>query len=358
MRKITDRDIYVKIKEIADLHSYDEDTIALLCATVPTMVKYYGEEHADRIFETLTEVPIELGGLGRNAADAAKEQNQPGVTYTWIGEEESPEAAGAVLTLAAGVYASKPILEEQNGSFVVAGKSRTIFVNKSENASYMMGTFIHEVSHAIKSQVNEFSLEEDKDGKTILTTRCGLQQIRSYIYKDENEALVVADFQNDNLGIEEGINAWDELQMMNIILSNNISPATPKAREMVEVAKKSTGGEYKLGGYVALSKIAGTLLRECGYEADIRGDQFNATNNFESKFDEQAAQNGTSTFETLNNYIDKEVKLSYETFNSLFSDNLDEIVSKRKENIQKIRAILNATKAETSPRKDVGYDSV
>lgn len=158
---------------------------------------------------------------------------------------------------------------------------------------------------------------KNENGENILVTRSGLSVVFSSVYM-ENEKIVVEDIQENNVGLEEGINTYDENNIMNKILSlpiGEIPVSCIKLRESLVLPKGKS--DYVSSGYRQEAICAEKLLTKCKLGQTVREDQFKGTNNCEKKYN-YIVSSPQNSWKTLNSKLDTSVKHTYSRYQHMF----------------------------------------
>lgn len=293
---------------------YNADIADMLRLSFPIMVEYYGHEYKDILFDVLRQVSIEMPKDNENMYDIVTKY-----TPSNIEKKSQISAVGdSELKRAAGVHFASPIFSVENGKIQLVGKSEVVSVLGSTNKLETLATFIHELSHAFKSNQNGMNLMQNEDGTNTLITRSGISVVYSRVYM-ENGKIVVEDIQENNVGLEEGINTYDENNIMNRILSLPISQIPTSCRELRESLVLPEGKDsYVSSGYRQETICADKLLTKCKLGQTVRQDQFIGTSNCEQRYN-SIVDNPENSWKTLNSKVDLSVQHTYARYQHIFN---------------------------------------
>lgn len=326
-----------ELETIISEKKYDEDIADMLRLSFPIMVEYYGHEYKDILFDVLRQVSIEMPKDNENMYDIVAKH-----TPTNIEKKSKISAVGdGELKRAAGVHSAIPVFSVGNGEIHLVGKSEVVSVLGSSNKLESLATFIHELSHAFKSSQNSMNLIQNENGENILITRSGVSVVYSSVYM-ENEKVVVEDIQENNVGLEEGINTYDENNIMNRILSLPINEVPESCKTLRESLILPEGkNSYVSGGYRQETICADKLLNKCKLAQTVRQDQFMGTNNCEQKYN-SIVENPQNSWEILNSKIDLAVQHTYARYQHIFDSGwFEEHKSEIIGNLQNIHDLLD-----------------
>ena len=326
-----------ELETIISEKEYDADVADMLRLSFPIMVEYYGHEYKDILFDALRKISIEIPKDNENMYDI--------VTRHYPDYIEKKSKISAVndgeLKRAAGVHSTFPIFSVENGEICLLGKSEIVSILVSSNKLETLATFVHELSHAFKSYQNSMNLIQNENGENILVSRSGISNVYSSVYM-ENGKIVVEDIQEENVGLEEGINTYDENKIMNRILSIPVTEIPESCRKLRESLILPEGkNSYVSGGYRQETICADKLLNKCKLEQTVRKDQFMGTNNCEHIYN-YIVSSPQNSWKILNSKIDLAVQHTYARYQHVFdSEWFEEHKSEIIENLQNIHDLLD-----------------
>lgn len=326
-----------ELEAIISEKKYDEKIANLLRLSFPIMIEYYGHEYKDILFDVLKQVTIEIPQNDENIYDVVK-RHTPANT-----EMKSKTTAVGISELkkSAGINYVFPIFSEENGIISLNGKHEIVSLLDSPNKPEMLATFVHELSHAFKSNKNSMRLIQNENGENILITRTGISTLQSKVYMQDGK-IIIEDIDEKNIGLEEGINTYDENNIMNRILSIPINDIPESCREFRKSLILPKGrSTYVSSGYRQETICADKLLNKCKLGQTIKQDQFMGTNNSEQIYN-SVAKSPENSWENLNSKMDLLVKHTYERYKHAldldwFEKNKSEIIG----NLQGIHDFLN-----------------
>lgn len=321
-------------KELEDIikeKACPTDVSNMLRLVFPVMIEYYGSEYKDVLLNTLKEIKIKKPSdhesmydiVVRHTPDNLEERSQT----TAVSESE--------LKKASGVHSLVPILEIIDGQIVLVGKSEVVSVKESNDTLDNLASWVHELSHAIKSNQNSMSLLQDDQGNQILVKRSGLSVVYSKVYV-EGEKIIVEDIKEMNIGLEEGINTFDENAIINKILTLPKDQIPYECQDLINSLELPTSKtEYASSGYVQETLCADKLLNHCGLKSLVRKDQLLGTNQCEQAYN-NLCERSENNWKQLNSKIDLSVKHTYERYKHFgdtnwLSQTIPEIIGNLKE---------------------------
>lgn len=179
-------EVLIKIKE---KFNYSDELMLFIQNIIPIMIEYYGYEYSGKIISGFLNNPIILTdkGIKEELNDVTDEYNTT-----------------------AGVYKSDTIME--NG--VPVNRGRVIVSVESEKLDFSntikIGTLVHELCHMVKSGANL----DVKNNKIIWNN--GLMK-SSGIMRDGS---FIEESYNNGEGLEESLNKFDEINIMNRLYGN------------------------------------------------------------------------------------------------------------------------------------------
>lgn len=339
-----------QLETIISQKQYDSDIADMLRLSFPIMVEYYGHEYKDILFNVLKNVDIEIPKNNENMYDIATKYTPKNI------EKRSKISAVSEgeLKRAEGVHSVSPVFLIENGQIKLAGKSEVVSVKRTSNKLEMLACFVHELSHAFKSNQKSINFMQNENGENILICRSGISVVYSKVY-EENKKVIIEDFKENNIGLEEGINTYDENNIINKILSLPISEVPLSSKSLREELNIPKGKDkYSSSGYVQESTCAEKLLKKCKLEQTVRQDQFLGTNNCEERYNSMT-QNSKNSWKDLNLKVDRSVKHTYERYKHIFEpewfqEHKDEIIG----NLKDINSMLEecATNKENICQKN------
>ncbi len=326
-----------ELEAVISEKEYDTDIANMLRLSFPIMIEYYGHEYKDILFNVLRKINIEKPLENETMYDIVKKNTPSNLKR----KEQIRAVTEDELKGATGVHLSTPILNVKDGKIILNGKSDVISIQTSDDKLDMLATFVHELSHAFKSDQNSINLLQDKDENQILIERSGISVTYSKVYT-EGDTIVIEDLKEKNIGLEEGINTYDENNILNKILSLPASQIPEECQELRSSLKlPDSKSKYSSEGYVQETLCAEKLLTKCGLKQTIRQDQLLGTKNSERKYN-SITLNPNNTWEILNSKIDKSVRHTYERYKNMFDlqwfgEHKDEIIG----NLQDIHSMLD-----------------
>lgn len=326
-----------ELESIISKKAYSTDIANMLRLSFPVMIEYYGHEYKNVLFNVLKEINIEIPEDDKNMYDIVQKYTPPNIeTKSQVSAVNDGE-----LKRASGVHFSTPIFEIIDGKVTLVGKSEVVSVKKESDTLDTLATFVHELSHAFKSSQNSMNLLNDKDGNQILATRSGISVVYSKVYI-ENGTIVIDVIQEKNIGLEEGINTYDENNIINKILSlptNEIPDSCQELKNSLKLLDSET--EYASKGYVQETLCADKLLTKCKLGQAIRQDQFIGSNNCEQIYN-SIVESPQNTWQNLNSKIDLSVKHTYDRYKNIFNPNwFEEHKAEIIGNLQDIHSMLD-----------------
>lgn len=329
-----------ELESVISEKGYTANIANMLRLSFPIMIEHYGHEYKDILFDALKDIDIVIPENGETMYDIVQKYTPSNIDR----RSQISAVNDSELKRAAGVHFLNPILEIVDGKVVLVGKSQVVAVaENSNNKLDELASFVHESGHGFKSNKNSINLLEDEDGNQILITRSGISVVYSKVYI-ENGIIVIEDIQENNIGLEEGLNTYDENCIMNKILSlpsNEIPEGCQQLRNSLTLPDSET--EYASAGYVQETLCADKLLTKCKLEQNIRQDQFIGTSSCESKYDSLTVT-PENTWKNLNSKIDTSVKHTYARYQHMFDPQwFEEHKSEIIGNLQDIHYMLNET---------------
>lgn len=331
-----------KIEKNAEKYGYDQEVKTILKIVIPVVIQYYAEklenyEQAEKlVFDNLENIHIVKSQMG----DSLKEISDTYLPENFEKIEQANIVSEDILNRASGFYASVPEFKKENGEIFIQGIKR-LLVYKSygeKNKEAELGMLIHEMGHSIKGMVKEFNIQK-MDNKTILLERSGLIET-NYEVLNEKDKIILKLISEKNVGIEEGIQALEEEELMNGILYHKTHNKHQLPKECQEYLDLIEIEKYKTKGYSIQKTIASELLKENGLEKAIARQQLLAKGNIEQEYNSKF-ESEENHWQKLNERIDESVRMTYDKFSNIF--NLDQW---KKENGEREKENLNAIGAE------------
>lgn len=297
-----------KIEEIIQKFGYSGILEKKLRAIVPAITQYYGNEKL--VIDTLMNVKIYLAKNYESIYDLSEKLKNNEIVYR---ELDKSAVSDSDMKRASGVFSNIPNITFDNEGNPKLDKYDSYIAVKyydldNEDERISDSTLIHEICHAIKSYNKPYEIDGD-----ILKQRSGLIQTTYKIVR-EDEKIYLDLVEDNNVGIEEGINEYD---------TSNIY-------------KMVTGEENKSGGYVFESEVAKGIMEHLNLKDNIRLAQF-----YPDKIDIQKEYNkvfkdSLDHWNIMNKKFDEVVKIGYDMFANAF--NLEKWLDK---NNLKMKTIQN-----------------
>ena len=130
---------------------------------------------------------------------------------------------------------------------------------------------------------------------------------------------ITEDIQEKNIGLEEGINTYDENNIINKILSLPTNKIPENCQKLISSLKlPSSKDKYASSGYVQETLCADKLLKACKLEQTIQHDQLIGTYNCEQQYN-SISNNAQNNWKNLNSKVDTSVKHTYARYNNMFN---------------------------------------
>ena len=241
---------------------YSDELINFLGQLIPTLIKYYGEEHREIILSTLSNCEIHFQ---RKDEDPKTFLN----SYFNVNKEwKIPFLAGAfyhneIIVKDNQVFAKPIIYLKQN-----LLRKYTPFDFNDDN---QLNTLIHEICHSIKG----YGKVKVQNGKIIDSS--GLSK-DTYSYSQENG---VVEEKNDMVGIEEALNTAETTQILEMM----------------------TGRKQEIIGYRAAGYFATQLLQHSDITKVIRASQFSGDDSWIQYIGEEQSKLLIENFDILVNSL-------------------------------------------------------
>ena len=251
------------INGIKNKYGYSEELTNFLSQLIPTLIKYYGEEHKNTILSALSDCEIHF---------QSKEENPKTYLNSYFGvnkEWEMPPTAKAFYHKEISVKDNKVVSKS-----IIYSKSvfsRIVYNPFDFSDDKQLNTLIHEICHLVKG----YGKLKVENGKIIDST--GLA-IDTYSYSQETG---VVEEKNEMLGIEEALNDVEAAQILEMI-----------------TGRKQEIGAYKVAGY-----HASRLLEHKDIVKVIRSSQFNGDSNWIRYLGEEQSKVLIDNFDVLVNSL-------------------------------------------------------
>jgi len=269
------------INKLQQRYNYDENIVNALSIIIPNMVSYYGEEYENTILEAIYNCQIHICKKDENIFDVVDR-------YSKVKKEGNVKVNEGELKVSSGVYHSEPILKynETKKEYEIININRIIVLNNNRELTDKSGiaTLTHELCHLIKGYVNEYSIE----GNTIIAKNGLIREVG--IIKDNNTIEVVSE---KNVGLEEGINSYDEAMIVSKIYNE----------------------EYEPKGYVALRESAKIMIEKLQLKNEVIECLLNKKDILQEKYNNNSNKD---LFGELNVLLDTYVAKEYERLKSAF----------------------------------------
>ena len=331
---------YRKILEkINNKYNYDEKTYSLLQILIPELIQYYGSEYEEHIINALENNQIIRVNspklVGENIRQLKETAQNSGTIYTLDSDSE-------VEQVASGVYDSVVVLKENENKEIEIAERKGIIVYNEGTPIIEIAVLAHELSHAIKSSKNEYTIE-NVNGRNKLNVRSGLIQEVYDISQTENGQFILKKETRENVGIEEGINSLDEENIVNNILQGknvDISLLTENAKKYLEHLQQEKS--YSSDGYRIQRAVAQRFIEKIGKKiiasAQI-GNSIDMNKYYNEKFTDSK-----NHWKEFNELVDESVRLTYDKFKNIFvlRQWLEKNGEKEKKCIGQIKEELNA----------------
>lgn len=326
-----------QLETIISAKNYDADIADMLRLSFPVMIEYYGHDYKDIFFDMLKRISIEIPAENENMYDIVNRHTPKNIenrsTITAVSDGELKRASGVHLVL--------PVFSIVDDQIHLVNQVEIVSILRSSNKLSALANFIHELSHAFKSNKNCLTLSQNENGENVLTARNGISFVYSNVYI-ENGKIIIEDFQESNIGLEEGINTYDENNIINRILSLSIDiipeSCKPLKKSLILPPGKTS---YISDAYRQETICADKLLNQCKLMQFIRQDQFMGTSSCEQRYN-SIVTGPQNSWEILNSKLDLSLKHTYDRFKHIFDpewyeSHKVEII----ENLQSIHTLLN-----------------
>ncbi len=199
-------------EEIQNKYNYDEKIITALEKIVPKVVSYYGLKYRTLIEEALLNCLIIYCNSKETINIVISREKQ-------IDIKKDKSLIGNDLSSLGGVYYSYPIIgyDTNINSYVINGIKRYIIISHTHNLDSAMGIAVltHNICHLIKSYMKEYKLVNNT-----LIRRSGLS-FEQYLIETKDTGIVIDLLKDENIGLEEGINSYDEEEIVKMVLDDN-----------------------------------------------------------------------------------------------------------------------------------------
>lgn len=192
--------------------NYENKVITALEKIIPKIILYYGEKYEELLEKSLLDCTI----INCNSKETI---NMVKTEKSKIQEKKDKSLISDNLSFIGGIYYSSPDLfyDTNLNSYVIKSVKRYIIISHTYNLDSARGIAIltHNICHLMKSYNNEYKLQDN-----ILIKRCGLKYEKYLLKTNDND--ITIDLINDyNTGLEEGINSYDEEEILKLILNDN-----------------------------------------------------------------------------------------------------------------------------------------
>ena len=188
--------------------NYTKELIEYLSNAIPVIINYFGEEYTETITDTLLNCEIHIQNKNESTDDYLH-------NYFNVGGHFNIYDNGHA------VYYSVPYIN--NNELI---KKDLIYIptkditGRYEKYNIYEGTnenrLIHELCHAIKGHNKVYY---DKENNTVVTNAGIIKDI--YEIRQNNRLSLIA---TENLGIGEGLNSYDEMKILSIIIGKEQYP--------------------------------------------------------------------------------------------------------------------------------------
>lgn len=198
--------------ELKNKYDYNDKLTRALGKILPNLVKYYGYFAWDVIKNSLFDCEIIMCDSYSTIGMVIKSLNL-------ISVDDSSFLIKEDLNYVSGIYLSRPNVNYDNvlNSYVIDGVKRYIILSHTYNLDSARGlaSLTSQLCKLVKSYKNEFVLKDD-----VVIKRTGLEKRFYKIINKENKYFLKLDSYN-NVGLEEGINSYDEQEILKLILGDN-----------------------------------------------------------------------------------------------------------------------------------------
>ena len=334
---------YKSLDELCDKfpHSYAD----LLKLAVPIIIDYLGTNSEDAVIKTLQNVDIIETQKGETNLEAKKRYGL---------KSESDDNSICIVdkklaNSAIGMYCSEPIIEEIDGEYQLVGAKNLIVLKQLDYSYPSVSTFVHEFLHAVKAQHNQYEIITGNGATPYLIERVGLIHRKSSITTNEIGEIDTTELSEVNVGIEEGINCYDENNVMDLLFRIPVESIPPNLRYIIEnVSSRSdirSGSDYNI-----LASISSRLMENDEMRKYIRNAQLlSRYEECQSFFNKNAVREGVNSWQDLNSNIDKMAVFSYDMFNYIAKykddkEKMDELYQKLNDLALKIGTIISEFK--------------
>ena len=199
------------LNDLKDKFLYDDKLINALSKIIPNIILYYGDFVIPVLEKALLECEIIVCDSYKTISMVLRnlQLTKINVDNSLIKED--------LLTIS-GIYISNPIIAYDNvlNNYVIKKVERYIILSHTYNLDSARGlaSLTKEICKLIKSYNLEYEINNN-----ILTERIGLGKKIYEICNHENITLNLID--DNNIGLAEGINSYDEQEILKLILSDN-----------------------------------------------------------------------------------------------------------------------------------------
>ena len=247
------------LEQIAAKYGYNQELKNAISLTIPLMIKKYGEERKQEVFDLFENTRIfTTNDMSKDHRDEIEKEMIGNINSHLLQEDTDPYQTG---NDPASYYSYQAVYDEDMN---ITGEVRWIVV-KDMAGSYqeeayrnLFGTsinmpyFIHEVGHAFGMQNPTYQ----KDGNTIYTKHGMYEQ--TYTYEQKDGKMKLETIKTDNILLEEIVNEKDTQDMLTDMMN---------VANYQEVEKKLGEIHHVESNYsTILIALASKLEKELGME--------------------------------------------------------------------------------------------
>ncbi len=308
----------------------------LLKLLVPIIIEYYGTEFEEVIYGTLSNLAIEEVSSQYPKLSSLHSKFEPDNLSSI--DNGIDDVDDKTLDRAVGEYGSYPIISEGKSGYELDGEINFLAFKPFQNSSYGLSLFVHELLHAIKSSREQYRIVTDENNQQYLQDRCGLIYMLYELHTREDGTIESTIVIKKKTGIEEEINTFDEVSIMNILLAIPLEQIPEELRYILE------GKEHRPdpSGYKYLHDRAKELLSDKKIASLIRNVQLNGTGyiHLQEEFNKTIGSK-TNAWQELTHNMDSVVSDVYEAFGFLGdAERIEKIIERMKEPKRKIQGII------------------
>jgi hypothetical protein len=317
-------------EEIKNKYGYTEELAEDIALTAESCINYMGQDYTNIILEAINSCKYSMAKKGynddgtyfiENVYDVAKRDNM-------LDESENDIVSEGDLKRASGVYIYITRLTYQNNEYKIDRVDRSIIIGSSfapGTANYY-SALAHETMHLIKAYSREHTIENNQ-----LRTRFGLGYA-DYNLSQKDGKVVKTKTKEIGVGIEEGINTYDELCLMRQFYDSN----------------------YEVYGYANLRIVGGFLMDNIGLAPQIRLAQ--VTGNTDEIRNIIDANMGIGYEEYLKR-LDESVALEYERFAEILDpEKCDEVLGRLNKHFEEqIAPATRELRSRINHEMETGY---